>query len=187
MNKILIMCEGPNEKKIMDILLDNNCLVFSHDDLLGRIPFFARQLSSSARVKAELNQYPDKVDIYRAGDCQNENLAIPRDYRDKIGEIRKYCTKPELEMLLIISEGLNGEFEKVKSNLRAKMFAKTYIRLGKKKYDNSTRFYEDYYGKNVAGLVYSIKEYKRIKGRSHNKSELCLADLIDPDWEPKDE
>ena len=182
MNKILIMCEGPNEKKIMDILLANDCLIFSNDNLLGLTPFFARQISSSGQVKAELNQCPDKVDIYRVGDCQNEKLAIPRDYWDKVGEIRKYCTKPELEMLLIISEGLNDEFEKVKSTTRAKMFAKMHIKLGKKKYDNSTRFYEDYFGNNVDGLVSAIKEYKRIKGRSHDKSELCLADLIKLDW-----
>ena len=30
-----IMCEGPNEKKIMDILMENGKLKFSEDDLLG--------------------------------------------------------------------------------------------------------------------------------------------------------
>lgn len=39
MNRILIMCEGPNEKKIIDILLDNGCLKFSQDDLLGLTAF----------------------------------------------------------------------------------------------------------------------------------------------------
>ena len=30
--KILIMCEGPNELKIVDLLLNNNKVKFTHDD-----------------------------------------------------------------------------------------------------------------------------------------------------------
>ena len=59
MNRILIMCEGPNEKTIIDILLANDCLIFSQDDLLGLTPFHARQIASSTQVRAELNMYPD--------------------------------------------------------------------------------------------------------------------------------
>lgn len=31
--KLLIMCEGPNEKEIIRILLENGCLRFTEDDL----------------------------------------------------------------------------------------------------------------------------------------------------------
>jgi len=41
--KLLIMCEGPNEKEIINILLQNNCLKFTEDDLLGLTPYHARQ------------------------------------------------------------------------------------------------------------------------------------------------
>ena len=115
MNRILIMCEGPNEKIIMDILLSNECLNFSQDDLLGLTTFHARQISSSGQVRTELNMFQGKVDVYRIGDTQSDKLSIPKDYKDKIGEIRKYCTKPELEMLLIIAEGLE-------KNLPSNMF-----------------------------------------------------------------
>ena len=40
--KYLIMCEGSNEKKIMDMLLENGKLKVSADDLLGRIIYHAR-------------------------------------------------------------------------------------------------------------------------------------------------
>lgn len=72
MNKILIMCEGPNEKKIIDILLENGCL----------------------------------------------------------------------------------------------------------KYDNSTKFFMDYFGKNVQLLVDAIKEYQKIRGKTHGKDENCLKELL---------
>lgn len=120
--KLLIMCEGPNELKIINILLENQKLKFSSDDLLGLVPYHARQIKSSAAVKAALNLYPDEVHVLRIGDGQNEKLEIPSAYleipsayRDKITLVEKYCTKPELEMLLIISENLADEYEKVKS------------------------------------------------------------------------
>lgn len=101
----LIMCEGPNELEIMRILIRNDKLIFGEDDLLGLTPYHARQLSNS-QVRTELNMYPgNDVLIMRVGDVQNENLKIPSDYKEKIMDIKKYCTKPELEMLLIISEG----------------------------------------------------------------------------------
>lgn len=44
--KILIMCDGPNELKIVNLLLDNGKLKFTRDDLLDMRPF---TLASSPR------------------------------------------------------------------------------------------------------------------------------------------
>lgn len=176
--KRLIMCEGPNELGIMRILLENDKLIFGEDDLIGLGPYHARQITSNGQVRTQLNMYPgNDVLVMRIGDVQNETLKIPEDYKEKIIKVEKYCTKPELEMLLIISEGLVAEFEKIKSNVTPKEFAKQHIRCGRKKYDNSTQFYNDYYGLNPDALVEAIKEYKRIKG-AHKKDELYLADLL---------
>ena len=176
--KRLIMCEGPNELGIMRILLENDKLIFGEDDLIGLEPYHARQIVSNGQVKTQLNMYPgNDVLVMRIGDVQNETLKVPNDYKTKIVNIEKYCTKPELEMLLIISEGLVAEFEKTKSSISPKEFAKKHIKCGRKKYDNSTQFYVDYYGSDPDALVQAIKEYKRIKG-SHKKDELYLADLL---------
>lgn len=133
--KLLIMCEGPNELKIINILLENRKLKFTSDDLLGLVPYHARQIKSSGAVKTALNLYPDEVHIMRIGDGLNEELKIPTEYKDKITLIEKYCTKPELEMLLILSEELADEYEKVKSRVKPKEFAKEHIHCGRKKYD----------------------------------------------------
>lgn len=117
--KRLIMCEGPNELGIMRILLENDKLIFGEDDLIGLEPYHARQITSNGQVRTQLNMYPgNDVLVIRIGDVQNESLKIPEDYREKIIKVEKYCTKPELEMLLIISEGLVAEFEKTKSNVK---------------------------------------------------------------------
>lgn len=175
--KYLIMCEGPNELEIIRILLENHLLKFSEDDLLGLTPYHARQITSNGQVKTELNIYTGEVKILRIGDGLNEKIKIPTEYKDKIISIEKYCTKPELEMLLIIAEDLVAEFEKQKSKTKPKSFAKENIHLKKKRYDNSTAFYREYFGNSPELLVKCIKEYKHIKG-SHKSDENYLADLL---------
>lgn len=175
--KYLMMCEGTNELKIMQILLDNQKLIISSDELLGLVPFHARQIKTSPPVKATLNMYPGEVHILRIGDLQNEKLIIPSEYKHKIVSIEKYCTKPELEMLLIISENLVDSYEKVKSKKRPKVFAKENIRCGNRKYDNSTAFYEEYYGLHCDELINAIQEYKRHNG-ARKKDEHYLAELL---------
>lgn len=171
------MCEGSNELEVMKILLQHNCLKFTSDDLLGLVPYHARQIKTSGIVQTVLNIYPGEVAILRIGDTLNEKLQIPKKYQEKIISVEKYCTKPELEMLLIISEGLSKEFEKVKSQEKAKSFAKQNVKLGRRAYKNDTDFYTAYYGGNPQKLVDSILQYRHQKG-SHNKDEHYLAELL---------
>lgn len=79
-------------------------------------------------------------------------------------------------MLLIIAEGLEAEYDKVKSKEKAKAFAKKNVKCGRRRYDNSSDFYWDYFDDNVDKLVEAIKEYKRTK--KHNAGEGFLADLL---------
>ncbi len=176
--KYLIMCEGPNERQVIDILLDNSLMIFGRDDLLGLVPYHARQINSSGQVKTALNMYPgNDVIVLRVGDKQNEVLRIPAVYRHKIQDVCKVCTRPELEVLLIIAEGMWQEYYKVKSRMSAKEFAKTHIRLGSKRYDNSTVFYHEYFGGDAEKLVYCIREYKRLH-KTHSSDEAYLADFL---------
>ena len=175
--KLLIMCEGPNEREIIRILLENDMLVFSEDDLLGLTPYHARQIKTSAQVRTELNIYPGQVTILRVGDKQKDNLTIAAEYQEKIISVEKYCTKPELEILLIIAEGLTKEYEKIKSSTKPKEFTKKNIKYGKRKYDNSTSFFREYFGENPNLLVEAIKKYRKYNG-SHKKDEHYLAELL---------
>lgn len=175
--KLLILCEGPNELKVIKILLEYGQLIYTEDDLLGLVPYHARQIHSSAAVKMALNMYSGEVRVLRIGDKQNEKLAIPQEYKDKIVSVEKYCTKPELEMLLILAEDLAEEYEKTKSKKSPKVFAKEHIRCGKRKYDNSTEFYDDYFGSDCPKLVAAIRAYRRHNG-AHSKDEHYLAELL---------
>ena len=146
--KYLIMCEGPNELEIIRMLLEDDKLIFMKDDLLNLVPYHARQISSNPTVKAALNLYHGEVQVLRIGD-----------------------------MLLIISEGLNSDFEKEKSKKSPKSFSKENVIYNGRRYDNSTVFYRDYYGERIDLLVDTIKRYKQLKGK-HQKDERYLADLL---------
>lgn len=175
--KFLIMCEGPNELEIIRMLLEHDKLIFTEDDLLNLVPYHARQIGNNAAVKAALNLYHGDVHILRIGDKLNDELKIPREYKRKIKDIKKYCTKPELEMLLIISENKTSDFDKVKSKTSPKTFSKEKIVYNRIRYNNSTAFYREYYGERIELLVDTIKRYKQLKGK-HQKDEFYLADLL---------
>lgn len=175
--KYLLMCEGSNEEKLINLLLDYNMLKITRDDLIGMRPYNVRQLKNPF-IKTELKHYNKPVIIWRIGDKQNDKLVIPRELNNIVfrQNIYKYCTKPELEILLIINENLMSKFNKSGKNPKA--FAKENIKFNGKKYDQSTSFFEKYYGgKNIDNLVSNIIEYKRIK-KNHAKDELYLADLL---------
>ena len=96
--KRLIMCECPNELTLINILLENDALVFSEDDLLGLTAYHARQIKTNAQVRLALNMYfGNDVMVMRVGDKQTDRLIIPADFKDKICEVEKYCTLPDVK------------------------------------------------------------------------------------------
>lgn len=175
--KYLIMCEGPNELEIINILLDHDLLKISRDDLLNLSAYHARQIDKSAIVQLALNLYFGEITVWRIGDGLTEKFRVPEEYKNRIVVVEKYCTKPELEMLLIISENLKSEYDKVKSSVKPKIFAKKRIKIGKKRYDNSTEFYADYFSDRPELLVDCIIKYKQ-QQKAHAKDEGYLADVL---------
>ena len=174
--KILLMCEGPNELKVINLLLDNNKLIFSRDDLLDMRPFHARQLTSP-HLKPALDSYHGEIEIYRIGDKLSENLKVPKELLPQIKDQKKFCTKPELEILLIIANNKIQEFEKVKSKQKPKDFCKQHISYNGKKYDNSTKFYDEYFRNNISLLISAINEYHRTH-KKHKSDEHYLFNLL---------
>ena len=174
--KYLLLCEGPNEVCIVNLLLKYGKLKFNTDDLLALKPFNARQLTNPT-IKSELRVYNKPVIILRIGDTQRDKFVIPKELEKIVAKdrIHKYCTLPELEILLIINEGLYKKY--VRSKEKPKTFAKKNIFYNNRRYDQSNDFLLEYYsGKRIDILIQNLKEYKRLK--KHKKDELYLADLL---------
>lgn len=179
--RILLMCEGPNEEAVMNILLDSQALIFNKSDLIGIKPYHIRNLNHPI-IRQELKLYGKPVKIYRIGDTQNDSFSIPEELKGIVlkKNIYRFCTKPEIEMLLILNESLEKKFEKVKSTMKAKDFAKQNVIYNGHRYNQSTEFFYEYFGgKNVKKLISSIKRYRSYK--KHKKNELFLDDLLKND------
>lgn len=175
--KYLIMCEGSNELTIINMLLENNKLKIKNDDLINLVPFNAKQLSNPT-IMSFLTTYNKPVTVLRIGDTQRDRFPIPRELKHIVSKDRiiKYCTLPELEILLIINEGMYTQFIK-SGEKKPKTFAKRNIIYNKIRYDQSNDFLRMYYGgKRITCLINSLKEYKRLK--KHNNDEKYLIDLV---------
>lgn len=173
--KILIMCEGSNELKVINMLLDADKLRFTRDDILDMRPFHARQLTSP-QLKPALDSYHGPIEAYWIGDKMTDNLKDQKYYLN-IVSVRKYCTLPELEMLLIIAEGLFDDYEKVKSKQKPKEFCKNNSSFNRKRHNTSTEFYDNYFFGHIDLLVGAIIEYRRLHS-THKKGQGYIADLL---------
>ena len=139
--RYLIMCEGTNEEKLVELLLDNNKLKIKRSELIGLKPYNIRQLNNPTIIN-ELIRYGERVIVYRIGDTQKDKLKIPIILKNIISskDIYKYCTKPELEILLIINEELYHDY--LKSKKRPKDYAKEKITYNKKIMTNQMNSYQ---------------------------------------------
>ena len=161
----IVTCEGKCEMYLIDRLIDSGQFFLKRDELLDNRIFHIRQLKS---IKSIINSLPieEEIDVYRIGDTQNDEYDLsPFKLRQHHIHIFRICTKPEIEILIIIGEGKINDYWK--SGLSPKAYVKTYLLdcLGFKEYVDSH------------DIVKSIKEYKRIK--KHEKDELYLMDYIE--------
>ena len=176
----LVICEGPNEKAIIEMLIDANKLIIGKKDLLNREVFISRQIYNTPQIKTALKTYNNKIEIWRIGDTLKDALRIPEEFKQYIDKdrIRKFCTKPEIEMLLIINNNLFKEYNKVKSSICPKDFAKSNIKLRNTRYNNKTDFWKEYYKNKFNQLVDDIREYKHKKKNNKLNKEEYLADIL---------
>lgn len=119
--KILLACEGQSEVYLLNGLIKRGYLVFPCPLLLDE-PIHVRQLSPLAPI---INSLPVDEDIivYRIGDTLKDKLSLTNfKLRSEHILSYKYCTKPEIEVLVIINEGLYKEYLKKKIQLTPKDF-----------------------------------------------------------------
>ena len=166
---IACICEGSAEEVIIDILLAADLLIFTRDSLLGGELIRTRGGEAFARKHLGLD-LEEKVTVLRILDSRNESFRIPSSYSWKISDVYQVITSPEIEMLIILNEGLYKEY--CKSGIKPSDYCKQNLHM----YDVKTKaFVRDYFS-DPHDLRNAIIEYKRVKKLP--KGELCLADLL---------
>ena len=161
-------CEGKSELMLILHLIERGIFFAKPEELLDDRPIHVRQLKEIATLINTLD-IDELIEVYRIGDTQKDQLDL-RGFearKDKI-TIYKVCTKPEIEILIIINEGLYKDFSKKhrQLGLSPKEYVKTYLR----ECSSIEKYIQSH------DIVPAIKEYKRIK--NHKDGEMYLADLI---------
>ncbi len=174
--KYLVLLEGKCEEAMVQSLIDTGRFAIPVDDMLDERPFLGLSIKRHPQAQILIRQLmpEEKVKVVRIGDTLSDNISIPKDLKKKIDGVENYCTKPEIEMLLIINEGLYDDYQKVKNTQKPKLFAKSHITYKGKKYKPSYPWLYEYFTQE--DLVSMLQEYKRLS--NHEKEERHVYDLV---------
>jgi hypothetical protein len=167
---IACICEGSAERAIMELLLDDNKLKFTSEELLEEE--IIRHRSAKEFEKRYLRKgFSEQITVLRILDSRNENFKLSKAYKDKVAVI-DVITAPEIEMLIICNENKYNEFHKYKSNMKPSEFCKTKLNF---RHVKDYEFVKDYFS-DTEKLLESIHEYRRVS--KIKKGEYTLFDLL---------
>lgn len=179
MNKNAIICEGAAEEAIIEVLLDNSLLLIENNEyLLEDGPIRVRSAEEFCERYLG-NDFEGKVEVYRILDSRSEKFNFKTRKSAKIYEeklnIHNVITAPEIEVLIIISEGEYDKF--LRSGLKPSVFCKSNLKIKQVKTYNYIKDY--FYDYNI--LLEAIKLYHQKKKKKLD-TEKTLYDLLKPEY-----
>ena len=107
---IACICEGGAETAIMDILLDNDLLIFKREQLLEESVLPRTSVKEFERRYLRM-AFDQKIIILRVIDSRGEEFNLSKAYRCQV-EIINVITAPEIEMLIIASQKKYDEYKR---------------------------------------------------------------------------
>lgn len=169
---IACMCEGGAEDAIMNILLDNELLCFSREQLLHE-QIIRRCKAKDFEQRYLGREYAKQITIIRVLDSRGENFNMRAAYKHQVDKVVDIITAPEIEMLVIIAEEKYEDFHsKRHQHKKPGDYCKQVLKFKDVK---KQEFIQDYFS-DVKKLLNAIKEYDRL--RKKRDGELSLADLL---------
>lgn len=163
---IACLCEGAMEQAIIEILLDNNRLIFNRSQLLEEEILRCRSAKNFERDY--LNKTTNEmITVYRILDSANENFKLSGPYLNRVTVVN-IITAPEIEMLVIHAEGKYDDYSR--KRMKPSDYVKQHLRLENiKSYDFAKQYFSD-----VNVLIEAILQHKQ---KSANKTG-TLAELL---------
>ena len=162
------ICEGSAELAIIDILLDNNLLIFRREELLEGMPLRCRDAKTFSERYLRKN-FTEKISIIRILDSRREKFNLDKVYEDKV-DVINVITAPEIEMLIIHSENKYEDFKKLRK--KPSEYCKQDLKMKDVK---SYEFVKSYF-RDPSKLVSAIKKYNASIKKV--KEEYTLLDLL---------
>lgn len=158
---IACICEGNNERQIINMLLDEDALIFNRGQLISGRPLSDRYKKSDRFSQDFLQmRYENGLDLIIVADNKNIWRKIKPPYSDNINNTYYCLTQPELEMLMVCALGKYDDFKKFENRQKKTKDKKPSVYLKselKAKSIKSGKFYEEFFKKN--SLIDAIKEY----------------------------
>lgn len=162
------ICEGGAERAIMDILLDNDLLIFSRKDLIEERVLRCRS-AKEFQDQCLRKTFDGEISVIRVLDRRNENFKLSDEYKGKV-DVVNIVTAPEIEMLIIHSEGKYEEYKR-SGKLPGDFCKQNLPKLKyRKKYDDVVNYFD-----SSDKLVKAIKMYHQ---KQKDKKEWSLLDLL---------
>ncbi|MCM1226141.1 MAG: hypothetical protein NC320_01790 [Clostridium sp.] len=169
---IACIAEGNSETAVIDILLDNHCLIFEREQLLDEKVLRCRKADTFEK-KYLSKGFDDKVTVFRILDSKKEAFKLSKAYIHKVNVVN-IITAPEIEMLIIFNENRYDEYKK--SKIKPSEFCKSILKYKNIKSYEFVRAYFDDFPK----LINAIKKYRKIS--DIKKTEHSLFDLIKDEY-----
>lgn len=169
---ILCICEGNFEITIMEMLLERHLLPFEKERLVEEK--FIKRGSVANISRNYLNRKFDKpVYILRIIDSKSEKFKLSKEYLNKVNKIIDIITKPEIEILIIISENDYEKFTNSPPEIRRSPSSYCKSEYGMKNV-KSKKFVKEYFN-DISKLKTAIKTH-----RTYTKDNIyMLQDLLD--------
>lgn len=167
-NIIACICEGGAEQAIMDILLENNAIIFEKEQLLDEKVIRTRSAQKFEQDYLR-KTFNEKITVYRILDSRREKFKLSKLYENKV-EVINVITAPEIEMLIIHNEDKYNDYNKTKK--KPSDYCKQNLKYSDVK---SYKFVEEYFS-NIKTLISAIKTYRQ--KADVKKGETTLYDLL---------
>lgn len=162
------ICEGAAESAIIDILVDNDLLIFTREEMLEESVIRCRT-AKKFEERYLRKGFDNQISVIRILDSRREDFRLSKAYANKI-DVINIITAPEIEMLIIHNERAYERFKR--SEKKPSEFCKIDLRMHDvKSYD----FVKNYFSAPQT-LVNAIGEYRRTANIP--KGEYSLSDLL---------
>ncbi len=165
---VAIIAEGKGERVVIDILLDNGCLIYIREDLLDGKVLSTR---SAKRFEAQHLTFrlTKPLHIYRVLDSSTDNFVIKRNDVDLT--IHDCLTRPEIEMLIIHDIGKYSQFKNQRSS------PSDFLKQNLRGYHKGEKYWNDYFSNDVNKLIECLK----LHDQSRPSGEKTILSLIKPE------
>lgn len=109
------ICEGSAESAIIDILVDNNLLIFTREEMLDEKVIRCRS-AKNFEERYLRKGFDEQISVIRILDSRRERFKLSKAYAYKI-DVVNVITAPEIEMLIIHNEGAYERFKRSGKNI----------------------------------------------------------------------